>query len=250
MIHKSLNRQFSKCAITFDERLLDYEINNYMTLNVEGRQLLAPKLSTVEVPGRNGDLVMDSKLPAREIKVHFFIMETRNAYFLELIKRLNEILWTDEDVKFSFRDEEGYRVGRVSSIEDPPFDSNSGIGKFTIHCSDPFLYGILLTTKDKIENLRYKKYPVKIERIEVVTSQVEKLVITNKDTGKKIILNHTFSQGDKVVLNKEKIELNGKNIMYSLDFVNSDYQEFELFSGNEVVITGGTATIYYREKIL
>ncbi|EGS30093.1 putative phage tail component, N-terminal domain protein [Peptoniphilus sp. oral taxon 375 str. F0436] len=202
MIHKSLNQQFSKCAITFDGKLLDYEINNYMTLNVEGRQLLAPKLSTVEVPGRNGDLVMDSKLPAREIKVHFFIMESKNAYFLELIKRLNEILWTDEDVKFSFRDEEGYRVGRVSSIEDPPFDSNSGIGKFTIHCSDPFLYKNLKTTEDKIENLEYKKYPVKIEEIEIITGDNEKVIVTNINTGKKIILNHDFKDGDKVVIKK------------------------------------------------
>ena len=250
MIHKSLNRQFSKCAITFDGKLLDYEINNYMTLNVEGRQLLAPKLSTVEVPGRNGDLVMDSKLPAREIKVHFFIMETRNAYFLELIKRLNEILWTDEDVKFSFRDEEGYRIGRVSSIEDPPFDSNSGIGKFTIHCSDPFLYKNLKATEDKIENLEHKKYAVKIEEIEVVTGNNEKVVVTNINTGKKIILNHDFKDGDKVVIKKDEITINGKNGMPYLDFVESDYQEFELFSGQEIRSNTGKIKVYYRERIL
>ena len=245
-----MDRRFSHCAITFDGHLLDYEIDSFMTVNVEGRQLLPQNLETVTVPGRNGDVVLGGTYPPRNIVVHFLLGDYKNTFFLEKIKSLNEILYTNKDVEFSFRDEEGYRIGRLSSIEDPPYDSNIGIGKFIIHCSDPFLYGILLTTKDKIENLRYKKYPVKIEKIEVVTNQTEKLVITNKDTGKKIILNHTFSQGNKVVLNKEKIELNGKNIMHSLDFVNSDYQEFELFSGNEVVITGGTATIYYREKIL
>lgn len=242
--------ELSRCALTFDGHLLDIEIPSFMTVNVEGRQLIAPKLNIANVPGRTGDVVLGGTYPARDIIVHFMLQDYRNAFFLEKIKQLTEILKTEKDVTFSFFDEDGYRTGRVSGIEDPPYDSNIGIGKFTIHCSDPFLYKEQRKTSGKIDRLQFKKYPVKIERIEVVTNQVEKLVIANKDTGKKIILNHAFSQRNKVVLNKEKIELNGKNIMYSLDFVNSDYQEFELFSGNEVVITGGTATIYYREKIL
>ncbi|EGS29978.1 hypothetical protein HMPREF9130_1246 [Peptoniphilus sp. oral taxon 375 str. F0436] len=35
-----------------------------------------------------------------------------------------------------------------------------------------------------------------------------------------------------------------------LDFVESDYQEFELFSGQEIRSNTGQIKVYYRERIL
>ena len=176
-------RELSHCALTFDGHLLDYEIESFMTVNVEGRQLLSPVLETVKVPGRNGDVIIGGSYPARNIIVHFMISDYKNAYFLEKIRRINEILYTDEEVEFSFHDEDGYRIGRLSATDDPAYDSNLGFGKFTIHCADPFLYGHLRKTKGKIDRLELKKYPVKIEEIKITAPATKKLVVTNKNTG-------------------------------------------------------------------
>lgn len=242
-------RELSHCALTFDGHLLDEEIESFMTVNVEGRQLLSPILDTVSVPGRNGDVILGGTYPPREITVHFMISDYRNAYFLEKIRRLNEILYTDNEVAFKFYDEDGYRIGRLSGIEDPDYDSNLGFGKFTIHCADPFMYGQLRKTNAKIDELKLKKYPVKIEEIKITTPATSKLVITKKNTGKKIILNGSFAAGDELIITKDKITVNGQNRMYWLDFVNSDYQNFELYSEDEVLVSPSTNfEVSYRER--
>lgn len=242
-------RELSHCALTFDGHLLDEEIESFMTVNVEGRQLLSPILDTVSVPGRNGDVILGGTYPPREITVHFMISDYRNAYFLEKIRRLNEILYTDKEVEFKFNDEDGYRIGRLSNTEDPDYDSNLGFGKFTIHCADPFLYGHLRKTQSKIDELKLKKYPVKIEEIKILSAETKKLVITNKNKGTKIILNGNLKAGDEVIITKDKITVNGQNRMYWLDFVNSDYQNFELYSEDEIIVSpNSNFEIFYRER--
>lgn len=244
-------RELSHCALTFDGHLLDEEIESFMTVNVEGRQLLSRKLETVNVPGRDGDIIIGGTYPPREITVHFMISDYRNAYFLEKIRRLNEILYTDEEIKFSFNDEDGYRIGRLSNVSDPAYDSNLGFGKFTIHCADPYIYGYLRKSKGKIDELKLKKHPVKMEEIKITAPGTNKLVVTNKNRGTKIILNGDFKAGDKVVITKDKITVNGQNRMYWLDFVNSDYQNFELYSENEIMVSPSTNfEISYRERAI
>ena len=244
-------RELSHCALTFDGYLLDEEIESYMTVNVEGRQLLSPILDTVSVPGRNGDVILGGTYPPRDITVHFMISDYRNAYFLEKIRRLNEILYTDKEVEFKFNDEDGYRIGRLSSTEDPDYDSNLGFGRFTIHCADPFMYGHLRKTNSKIDELKLKKYPVNIEEIKITASATNKLVVTNKYKETKIILNGDFKAGDEVIITKDKITVNGQNRMYWLDFVNSDYQNFELYSENEIMVSPSTNfEISYRERAI
>lgn len=242
-------RELSHCALTFNGHLLDEEIESFMTVNVEGRQLLSRKLETVNIPGRDGDIIIGGTYPPREITVHFMISDYRNSFFLEKIRRLNEILYTDEEVKFSFNDEDGYRIGRLSNVSDPAYDSNLGFGKFTIHCADPFMYGRLRKTTGKIDELKLKKYPAKIEEIKITAPVTNKLVITNKNTGKKIILNGSFAAGDEVIITKDKITVNGQNRMYWLDFVNSDYQNFKLYSEDEIITSPRTSfEISYRER--
>lgn len=245
-------RELSHCALTFDGHLLDEEIESFMTVNVEGRQLIAPNLETVNIPGRNGDVIIGGTYPARDITVHFMIKDSKNSFFLEKIRRLNEILYTDKEVKFSFLDEDGFRIGRLSEVDDPEYDSNLGFGKFTIHCSDPFLYGELKLTKSKIEKFKLKKYPVKIESIVLFVPETKKLVITNKTRGTKIILNGNFDNFDRIQITKDKITLNDRNIMNWLDFVNSDYQNFEAYSGDEIITNVDTdlISIAYRERKL
>lgn len=241
----------SHCALTYNGILIDAEIAGYMTVNVEGRQLIAPKVKTIEIPGRNGDVVLSQQYPARDLVVHFLLKERNNFLFLEKIKKLTELLQSNSDVPLSFYDEVGHRFGRLIDIEDPPYDSNFGMGKFTIHCADPFLYRDLKTTDSVIERLKYRKYPVKIDSITATIPSTTKVVIKNETRGTNIILNGQFNAGDKLVVTNESITVNGQNRLMWLDFVESEYQQFEVYSEDVITInSGANLSIKYRERVL
>lgn len=241
---------YSNCAITFNNVNLDKYLKGYMTINVEGRQLFSPSLESVNIPGKNGDYFLSKSYPARDIKVYFLVQAKRNSEFLKLIKRLTELIQTDSEVQFSFRDEDGFRYGQVASIEDPPYDSNIGVGSFTIHTSDPFIYSSIRETSGKIPSLEYKKYPIKLEEMIIVCEECKKLVITNISNGQKIILNGALKKGDELKITSEMISLNGRNILHYLDFVESDYHEFTIYSEDEIRASAGKLNIRYRERAL
>lgn len=245
-------RQHSHCALSYNGIILDRYLDNYMTLNVEGRQLFSPSLETLKVPGRDGDIAISKNYPSRDIKVHFLMEAEKNEEWLKQIKVLNTLLQSKGDVEFYFDDELGYRYGQLSDIEDPPYDSNLGIGKFTIHCQDPFLYSEVKTSTGTIPDLEYDFYDVKIESIEVtMTTSASKLVVRNTSLGTKIILNGSFRSGDKVVITPSTITVNNQNKMMWLDYVESDYHEFKIYSKNKISTSpSASLKINYRERVL
>ena len=175
----------------------------------------------------------------------------KNEEWLKQIKVLNTLLQSEGDVEFFFDDELGYRYGQLSDIEDPPYDSNLGIGKFTIHCQDPFLYSELKTSTGTIPDLEYDFYDVKIESIEVtMTTSASKLVVRNNTLGTKIILNGSFRSGDRVVITPSTITVNNQNKMMWLDYVESDYHEFRIYSKDKITATNANLKINYRERVL
>lgn len=211
---------------------IDREIKNYRTINVEGRQL-----------------AKDEK-DKRIIIVHFLMKARKHGEFLESIRRLNEIILTDEDVKFQFNDEVGHRIGKVIEVEDPAYDSHVGIGKFKIE-ADPFLYRNFKISTGAFPRFKFRKYPVKIDRISATTEIGNKVIVRNVTTGRKIILNGDFKSGDKLEITKNTITINGENKLMWLDYAESDYHEFKIYSENEVIIEGGKdLEIEYWECIL
>lgn len=244
-------RAKSRCAIEFDGIIIDTEIKDYMTINIEGRQLLTHTLDTADIAGRIGDVITGSKVPARDIKVYFLLKAGRNKEFLKKVKRLTEILYTNKEVKFRFNDEEGYRIGQVTSFEDPPYDKNIGIGSYTIHCSDPFLYFEERESTGKMPRLKYRKYPVKIESITAKLSAGSKAIVRNVTQGTKIILNGSFTAGGELIITDEAITINGQNALTMLDYVESDYHDFKIYSEDEIVGVGLSGLkIKYRERAL
>ena len=251
--------RISHCALSFNGTNLDKKLKNYMTVNVEGRQLFSPRLNTVEVPGRDGDIVIDKTYPARDIKVYFLMYAENNEEWLKQIKELTNALQSKEDIWFSFADEEGFRYGQLSDFEDPPYDSNLGIGSFTLHCQDPFLYSDIKTATGTMPDFTYNYYSVKIERIEAkATHATDKVRISNDTKGLNIILNGKFYQNDNIILTKDGIKRNSTNILKYLDYLNSDYHNFKVFAKDKIsvrVYDGNstyypTVTIRYRERIL
>lgn len=244
-------RAKSRCAIKFDGIIIDNEIKDYMTINVEGRQLLTHTLDTADIAGRVGDVITASKVPARDIKVYFLLKAGRNKEFLKKIKRLTEILYTQKEVKFRFNDEDGFRIGQVTSFEDPPYDQNTGIGSYTIHCSDPFIYFEERESTGKMPRLKYRKYPVKVESIEAKLNAGSKAIVRNKTQGTKIILNGSFTTGQELVITDEAITINGQNALTALDYVESDYHDFKVYSEDEIIAEGLSGfKIKYRERAL
>ena len=244
-------RAKSRCAIEFDGIIIDNEIKDYMTINVEGRQLLTHTLDTADIAGRVGDVITASKVPARDIKVYFLLKAGRNKEFLNKIKRLTEILYTNKEVKFRFNDEEGYRIGQVTSFEDPPYDQNTGIGNYTMHCSDPFIYFEERESTGTMPRLKYRKYPIKVESITAKLSQGSKAIVRNVTQGTKIILNGNFTAGGELIITDETITINGQNALTMLDYVESDYHDFKIYSEDEIMGVGlSDLKIKYRECAL
>lgn len=245
-------KEFSHCALSYNGVILDSYLDNYMTVNVEGRQLFSPTLETINVPGRDGDIAIGKNYPSRDIKVHFLMRAEKNEEWLKQIRLLNTLLQSQEDVEFYFNDEYGHWYGQLSDIQDPPYDSNIGIGTFTIHCQDPFLYSEIKTSTGAIPDFEFDYYDVKIESIEIVlNTSTSKLVVRNTSRGTKIILNGSFRSGDKIVITPSTITVNNQNRLMWLDYVESDYHEFRIYSKDSITVSASSSLkINYRERVL
>lgn len=236
----------------FNHRHLDRLVPGYSTINVEGRQMFSPSNNYDTVRGRHGDILIDSAYPAREIIVHYMMEAESNAVFLRRMKQLTMYLQSDADVGFSFSDEPGVRFGRLSDFEDPPYDANIGMGSFTIHCFDPFLYSAIKESINEIKAFKLDYYPVRVESMEMqITTAGSKLVLKNTTRGRKIVVNTSFSSGDTVRFEGTNIYKNKDSVLRDLDFVESDYFNFDLYSRDRLSCNlAGDVNVRYRERVL
>ena len=248
------------CALTYNNKLLDQIIDGYTTINVEGRGLTSRALTTVEVPGRDGNITFNHKIEAKEIIVHYYLTADNNNQFLGRINELHELLKTDSDVEFSFGDERDfssekgfYRVGRLSTVTNPPYDNYKGQGTFILHCSDPYRYKSIRTLVGKELMVPGSSvYPYKIKKITTtISADRTGFQISNNTTARKIILLGDFSVGQKLVINPEAgtITLNNQNIKNRLNFIYSDWHEFVL-NASDTITADESITIELEERAL
>ncbi|MFL8969304.1 distal tail protein Dit [Helcococcus kunzii] len=237
------------CAITFNGNLLDKLIPGYVTTNVDGRDLFVKNVESIIIPGRDGEYIISTRYPAKNIKVDFAILGQNNKDKRKNLLMLNNYLYSENEIEFSFSDEEGVRYGIVIETENPDYKYFQGEGSYIIKCHDPFLYSDIKNSNKKIES----RYPhdVKIEKIELtIAKQTGKLIIKNITRGTKIILNGSFSVGDNVIIQKNMITKNNQNIMNYLDYIESDDQEFKAFNNDEIICNeSNDVKIEYRERI-
>lgn len=226
------------CSLTFNGSLLDEMLDGYTTINVEGRGLIGRVLSTVDITGRDGARVTGSKVSARGIRVHFLLEADNNSDFMGYLHILNDALKSDGDVQFQFGDEEYYRFGRLAEVENPPFDNHRGVGVFTLFCQDPFKYKDAESlTGASIAVPDVGNYPYRIKTIEsTIATTRTGFTITNTTTGRKIILTGSFPAGQKLVIDHVAgtITLNTVNIKSRLDYINSDWRNFEINAGDTI----------------
>jgi predicted phage tail component-like protein len=237
--------------VTYNGQILDDIISGYQTLNIAGRGLLGRALDTVIVAGRVGDVVLGQRVPPRDITVYYLIKSASNQDMQESLELLHMALSSEDDVTFQFGDEEYYRIGRLASAENPPYDSYSGVGSFTIHCQDPYKYKempALSGTNITLPETSNDGY--RLDQIDVTfTLLADGFSVKNVTTGRSIILLGDFLAGDTLRITDKGIWVNDEPAMDRLDFVNSDWQEFKLNAGDKIT-TAKSMTMKVSERAL
>lgn len=245
----------SSVAMTWDGQKLEDIIPGYKTLNVEGRELISNSPSLFpKVPGRDGDIINDQTLPSRYITVFYLIDAGSSEELRDAYNKLNAILRNPDktDKPFSFADEPGFTFyGRLedSSSVDPY--TNKPVGYFRLFCSDPFKYGPLVSLAS-LGSVDDYKYPLKIDQIKItIPSNVSKVTIHNQTTGRRIILNGTYTSGQVLLIENGNITLNDQNIKSHLDYIESDWHTFNIRVGDTISVTPSvTPIITVRRRLL
>ena len=241
--------QLPSVAINFNNKQLDTEIEAFQTLKVSGRETISVELETVDV--RNGSLILDERLPHRELLVTYLMSSTSNTAFQNDFKVLRKLLTSNDEVPITFKDEPNtVYFGRLADFETVDDDSNTVIGTFKIICSSPFKYSNAVTTTGAVTVDTF--YPTQPESITLTIGtttnkiQIKHSVYTISATG-------TFNAGAKVVLKFSKEEMtmtvNGVDATYMID-LNSDFENFQLKKGQSVTSTQGNISLIARERWL
>ncbi len=169
-------------AIRINGKWLENEVSGYRTLHVSGRELISTEINTTTIAGMNGEIFLNSRIPARVITVRYLLAAKSNYAFREAFNKLllaaksnyafreafNKLsrLLQPTQVEVVFADEpDKYFIGTKSEIENPEPGSNITTGEFKIFCTDPFKYSTtektfqmdepdkyFIGTKSEIEN--------------------------------------------------------------------------------------------------
>ena len=241
--------QLPSVAINFNGKQLDTEIEAFKTLKVSGRETIPVELETADV--RNGSLILDERLPHREVLVTYLMSSESNTAFQNDFKALRKLLTSDGEVPIAFKDEpDTVYFGRLTDFETVDDDSNTVVGTFKIICSSPFKYSNAVTTTGAVTIDTF--YP----------TQPDSITLTIGTTANKIQIEHngytisatgTFNAGAEVVLkfNKEDMTMtvNDVDATYMID-LNSDFENFELEQGQSVTSSQGSISLVARERWL
>ena len=245
-------------AMLFNGLLLEQEIKGYQTLNVEGRETISYDLETSgNISGRDGVISFGKTLPPRVLRIQYLLKADSNEELQHSFRLLNWKLQTNGEVPIRFRDDlEIMYYGQLVGMSDIPPETNSVVGTFEIHCSDPFKYEKKTSQiGNPLTIYLPTPYEVKPELIEVtVKSTVAKLIIANITTGRRIVLNGSYISGDiiRIRLNEagqgKKITKNNQNIMKELDYLATDFNTFLIKKGDIVQVTPNTATLTVQAR--
>lgn len=127
-------------AVRINGKWLENEVSGYRTLHVSGRELISTEINTNTIAGMNGEIFLNSRIPARVIAVRYLLAAKSNFEFRQAFNQLCRLLQPAQ-VEVVFADEpDKYFIGTKSEIENPEPGSNITTGEFKIYCTDPFKY--------------------------------------------------------------------------------------------------------------
>lgn len=127
-------------AVRINGKWLENEVSGYRTLHVSGRELISTEINTNTIARMNGEIFLNSRIPARVITVRYLLAAKSNFEFRQAFNQLCRLLQPAQ-VEVVFADEpDKYFIGTKSEIENPEPGSNITTGEFKIYCTDPFKY--------------------------------------------------------------------------------------------------------------
>lgn len=234
-------------SMTFDGKVFENEIQGYRTLNVSGREVIGTELFTHDV--LKGIKTTGERLPQRDVVIQYELSEPNNKAFQDKFKQLRKLLTIGEPTYFSFRDDpDTFFLGRLSSMDSVPPESNTVISNFTLTCDSPYKFGKSINTTGSIPiDTFYETPPLLIDL--AVNNSTQKIEVTNGI--ETIELVDSFKSGDNIIINVEQgfVVKNGEDNTYTVA-LNSDFENFIIEKGQTITSPQGTIKVTMRERWL
>jgi len=259
-INEVPGESFPSVAMSFNGVFFENEIEGYRTLNVGGRELMGVVLEVATGVGKDGSAVISTSMPSRTLIIEYMLRAESSEELRQKFNRLNRLLRTDDgsEVVVSFTDEpDRHFYGHFEAANEVPFDRNIVRGSFTIFCPFPYKFSTMQTFvgANDIGNTKtflvipagFTDYPAKPDYFYYIpATTMAEITIRNESTGQELILTGDtgdYAAGDEFVINYPDDEITQSdgttlwNIMFDLDYVNSDFHNFRVFAGNTISVT-------------
>lgn len=128
-------------AMNINGYFLEELIPDYQTLDVEGRELFETNSEYSKLGIRDGERHIYNRIPARELKIKFYLKAEDDASFRDKFNKLNVVLFTEKEVPIWFNDEpEMIFTGTKATIDEIDSGHYWATGSFKIVCGDPYKY--------------------------------------------------------------------------------------------------------------
>lgn len=237
-------------AMSYEGKYLENQIPGYLTLDVVGRESLDTELQTDEI--HVGSIISNQKLKSRTLAVEYGLMFENYEDSQFKFNKIKQFLFRKEDVPIVFNDENGILFyGRLSSMEQPTYHTNEfATGKIEIFCQNPLKRSRI----KELSNVITMDSPIETtpQKIVVKLATNSSIKITNKRSGAKIKVTNAAIYSDNLVefdFEQGKVFVNGVDRTAILD-LDSDFENFYIHRGDELICSNGVMTIYANEVYL
>lgn len=234
--------------LTIDGNCIENLIEGFGIVNITGRDILTRE-ANIEGGGVSSSFIKINNYKGRTIEVEFLLEAIDNIDLMRKSEKLNAYLFTREDVDIFFNDDKYIYKGQVARIEATERTDRAVVGVIEIFCSDWKKYG----ENVRIESFEIMNYDllhaIEPELIEmVVTTNTDRIKITNRSTGDYIAFLGQFKEGDiiKVYPKEQKAQKGTQNLLKYLD-LRSNLEGFNLSYGDTLIKDNCSVNIEFRE---
>ncbi|WP_429949400.1 distal tail protein Dit [Enterococcus sp. AZ101] len=237
-------------AMTYDGKYLENQIPGYLTLDVAGRESLDTDIQTDEI--HVGSIISNQKLKSKTLIVEYGLTFENYEDSQFKFNKIKQFLFRREDVPIVFNDENGILFyGRLSLMQQPTYHTNEfATGKIELFCQNPLKHSRI----KEFSNVITMDSPIETtpKKIIVKLSTNSSIKITNKRSGAKIKITSAAIYSDNLVefdFEHGKVFVNGADRTAILD-LDSDFENFYIHRGDEIICNNGVMTIYANEVYL
>lgn len=129
-------------ALQLNGEYIENLIDGYRTLNVTGREALAPEIDTFETGIRDGATLKHKRYPPRTIIVRYQLISADDEAFRAAFNQLGRLLDV-KNAEMIFADEpDKFFIGTPSFIDEVEPGRNAIVGEIEFFCADPFKYSV------------------------------------------------------------------------------------------------------------